>query len=230
MGIKKRFLKTFLCALITGLFYGLIAIVIDDIAIPYLNEGLPPTHAVHFHMSVDIANKLLIELIGYAVLIYGFFAAFLIYTISGIPKFSDGECGGYKKVILEKMNLFVWITGFIVDFLFFSLMSIYWLEAQKHACLDKALNDLPASAAAFSGLFADMPANAPAYVLFFMLIISLLGYLVFSLVIGMLQVRTEKNEHNANTKALHGRIHDLEDALQCKTIEEARKKAGVGEI
>ncbi len=75
MEIRKRFIIIFSLTLIFGLIYGLSAYIIDD----YCQN-------IHFHMSADFAGRLLIELIGYAVLIYGFFAAFLIYTISEIPK------------------------------------------------------------------------------------------------------------------------------------------------
>lgn len=175
--IEKRFIKNFLPALIVGLLYGFIAIIIDYRTIPYLNDTFfDQNHAVHFFISLDLANRLLIELIGYIVLIYGFFSAFLIYIISDIPKFSDEEYDNYKKVILKKMNLFAWITGFVVDFLFFSLLSIHSLESQKHN----------------SATFTDIPACMSAFALFFIIIITLLGYLVFSFVVGMLQVRTEK--------------------------------------
>jgi hypothetical protein len=167
--IRKRFIVIFLFALIFGQIYGFTAYGMNDHLIKY---------GIHFCMSVDFAGKFLVELIGYAVLIYGFFAAFLIYTVSGIPKFSNEEYSAYKKVISARMNLFAVITGFIADFLFFSIVSLYWLEYIK----------LEAGASAF----LNFPASVVAYLAFFMLLISLLGYLVFSLVMGMLQVRDEK--------------------------------------
>ena len=170
MGITKRFLKTFSIALIIGILYGYIVGVINKICIK---------NDIHFYMSIDVAEKFLIDLLGYVVIIYGFFAAFLIYTITNIPKFSDEEYNGYKKVISEKMNIFVWITGFVVVFLFNAISSIYWFESLRYECIN-----LP--------IFIDLPAGAAGYLFFFLLIISLLGYLVFSLVSGMLQVRTGK--------------------------------------
>ena len=167
--IRKRFIVIFLFALIFGLIYGFTAYGIDEHLIKY---------GIHFRMSVDFAGEFLIELIGYAVLIYGFFAAFLIYTVSEIPKFSNEEYSVYKKVISARMNLFAVITGFIADFLFFSIVSVYWLEYIKNE---------PGALAV-----VDLPASVVAYLAFFMLLISLLGYLVFSLVMGMLQVRDEK--------------------------------------
>ena len=171
MGITKRFLKTFSIALITGILYASIVGVINVICI---------RNDIHFYMSIDVTEKLLIELMGYIVIIYGFFAAFLIFTINDIQKFSDEEYNGYKKVISEKMNIFVWITGFVVVFLVNVISSIYWLESQRY----EGGNILP--------IFNDLPAGAAGFSFFFMLIISLLGYLVFSLVNGMLQVRTGK--------------------------------------
>jgi hypothetical protein len=165
--IRKRFIVIFLFALIFGLIYGFTAYGIDEHLIKY---------GIHFYMSVDFAGTFLIELIGCAVLIYGFFAAFLIYTVSEIPKFSNEEYSVYKKVISARMNLFAVITGFIADFLFFSIVSVYWLEDTKLFGLEPL----------------DLPASVVAYLAFFMLLISLLGYLVFSLVMGMLQVRDEK--------------------------------------
>ena len=167
MGIRIRFLLIFSIALSIGLLYGFTAMKIMGICI---------SKDIHFYMSVDVAEKLLVELVGYVVIIYGFFAAFLIYTIGNIPKFSDEEYNGYKKVIVKTMNVFVWITGFIAAFLFFFLLSIYDLESERY----------------IGEKFYDLPAVAPAYVIFFMLIISLLGYLVFSLVMGLLHVRAEK--------------------------------------
>ena len=167
MGIRIRFLLIFSIALGIGLLYGFTAVKIMGICI---------SKDVHFYMSVDAAKDLLGELVGYIVLIYGFFAAFLIYTIGNIPKFSDEEYNGYKKVIAKTMNIFVWITGFIVAFLFFFLLSISALEHERYT----------------GGEFYDLPAVAQAYLIFFMLIISLLGYLVFSLVMGLLHVRAEK--------------------------------------
>ena len=170
MGITKRFLKTFSIALITGILFAFSVAVINEICI---------RSDIHLYMSVDAAERLLIELMGYIVIIYGFFAAFLIYTINDIPKFSDEEYNGYKKVISEKMNIFVWITGFVVVFLFNAISSIYWFESLRSECINPPI-------------FIDLPAGAAGYLFFFLLIISLLGYLVFSLVSGMLQVRTGK--------------------------------------
>ena len=129
-------------------------------------------------MSAEFAGHFLVELLGYAVLIYGFFAAFLIYTTSEIPKVSNEEYSGYKKVISEVMNIFAVITGFIVDFFAFSILSMYWLEDIKRGVGPEA--------------FADFPIIIVAYLLFFMILIFLLGYLVFSLVMGLLQVRGGK--------------------------------------
>jgi hypothetical protein len=128
-------------------------------------------------MSADFAGRLLIELIGYAVLIYGFFAAFLIYTISEIPKVSNEEYSDYKKVISKVMNIFAMITAFVVDFIFFSAVSMYELENIKHTV---------------GPPIADYPFSVGAYVFFFMMLIILLGYLVFSLVIGLLNIRAEQ--------------------------------------
>ena len=166
MGIRIRFLLIFSIALGIGLLYGFTAVGIN----------ICISEDILFSMSVDVAEMLLVELVGYVVIIYGFFAAFLIYTIGNIPKFSDEKYNSYKKVISEKMNIFVLITGFIVAFLFFFLWSIYWLEFLRGK----------------GYISTNLPALAPAYIIFFMLIISLLGYLVFSLVIGLLHVRAEK--------------------------------------
>ena len=163
MGIKKRFLKTFSIALIIGLLYGFISLWIQGICI---------SKGIHFYLTIDVAIDLLTNFAETIVVIYGFFAAFLIYTTSNIPKFSDEKCKekykSYKKVIEKKMNIFVWITGLVVAFLFFVLWSIYALERQKHV----------------GDVFFDLPGAAPAFLIFFTLIISLLGYLVFSLVVG----------------------------------------------
>jgi hypothetical protein len=155
MGTTKRFLKTFSIALITGISYACIVGALNMICIK---------NDIHFCISIDVAGRLLSELMGYTVLIYGFFAAFLIYTINDIPKFSDEEYKGYKKVISEKMNIFVWITGFVIVFLLNVITSIYWLESARW---EKG-NNLP--------IFNDLPAIAPGFMFFFMLIISLLGY------------------------------------------------------
>ncbi len=166
MEIRKRFIIIFSLTLIFGLIYGLSAYIIDD----YCQN-------IHFHMSADFAGRLLIELIGYAVLIYGFFAAFLIYTISEIPRVSNEEYSDYKKVISKVMNIFAMITAFVVDFIFFSAVSMYELENIKHKV---------------GPPIADYPFSVGAYVFFFMLLIILLGYLVFSLVIGLLNIRGEQ--------------------------------------
>ena len=156
----------FSLTLIFGLIYGLSAYFIDV----YCQN-------IHFYMSADFAGRLLLELIGYAVLIYGFFAAFLIYTISEIPKISNEEYSDYKKVISNVMNIFAMITAFVVEFTFFSAVSIYELENIKHKV---------------GPPIADYPFSIGAYVFFFMLLIILLGYLVFSLVMGLLNVRSEQ--------------------------------------
>ena len=129
------------------------------------------------NVSTEFAGDFLVELIGYAVLIYGFFAAFLIYTISEIPKVTNEEYSGYKEVISEVMNIFAVITAFIVDFIAFSILSMYELEKIKLGVEPHV---------------ANFPIIIVAYLLFFMILISLLGYLVFSLVMGLLQVRGGK--------------------------------------
>ena len=205
MGITKRFLKTFSIALIIGILYVSIVGVINEICI---------RSDIHLYMSADAAERLLIELMGYIVIIYGFFAAFLIYTINDIPKFSDEEYNGYKKVISEKMNIFVWITGFVVVFLFNAISSIYWLESLRYEeCIT---NNLP--------IFNDLPAGAAGYLFFFMIIISLLGYLVYSLVMGMLQVRAEKRKMPIAT--IEGpKIRDVETKRKLvKEITDALEK------
>ena len=159
MGMKRRFLKTFSIAVIVGLLYGFTSVWLQAICI---NRG------IHFYMRIDVAIDLLHLLAGNTVLIYGFFAAFLLFIISDVHKFKGKGYKMYKKLIDDKMNLFVWLTGLVVDFFFFLIWSLYALERQKHV----------------GDVFFDLPTVAPAYVIYFMLIISLLGYLVFSLVVG----------------------------------------------
>ena len=82
IGMKKRFIKSFLPALILGLLYGFTAIVIDGI-IPYLNNNFfDQNQAVHFFISLDLANKLLIELIGLS----GKFQRFKMKNMATIKK------------------------------------------------------------------------------------------------------------------------------------------------
>lgn len=156
--IKKRFLKIFSIALIIGLLYGFIAVGIQN----YIRKK-----GIHFYMCIDDAIDLLTKLVEIVVVVYGFFAAFLLITTTMSESLRDDS---YKILILEKMDVFVWITGLVIAFLFFYLFSIYGLQLEKHK----------------GGKFFDLPAAAPAFLLFFMLIISLLGYLVFSLVVGAL--------------------------------------------
>lgn len=168
MGIRRRFMLIFSLTLIFGLIYGLTAYFTDD----YCQN-------IHFYMSADFAGRLLTELMGYAVLIYGFFAAFLIYTISEIPKVSNEEYSGYEKVISKVMNIFAMITAFVVDFIFFSAVSMYELENIKLKV-------------GVGSPVVDYPFSIGAYVFFFMILIILLGYLVFSLVMGLLNIRGEQ--------------------------------------
>lgn len=179
IGIRRRFLFVFSLALIFGLIYGLTAYVIDD----YCQKS----YGIHFHMSADFAGGFLVELIGYTVLIYGFFAAFLIYTISEIHKVSNKEYDRYKNVILKVLNLFAVVTGFVVDFIFFSILSMYELEKIKLEVVKLPVADFP-----IIQPVADFPIIIGAYLLFFMLLIFLLGYLVFSLVVGLLEVKSEQ--------------------------------------
>jgi len=157
--IKKRFLKTFSIALIIGLIYGFTALGIQN----YIR-----TKGIHFYMSINAAIALLTKLVEIVVVVYGFFAAFLLITTTTMSESLLDD--SYKILILEKMDIFVWITGFVIAFLFFYLFSIYGLELKRYDREE----------------FFDLPAAAPAYILFFMLIIALLGYLVFSLVVGAL--------------------------------------------
>ena len=160
MGMKRRFLKTFSIAVIVGLLYGFTSVWLQAICI---NRG------IHFYMRIDVAIDLLHLLAGNTVLIYGFFAAFLLFIVSDVHKIEDENIyRRYKKRIEGKMYIFVWITGLVVDFFFFLIWSLYALERQKHV----------------GDVFFDLPTVAPAFVIYFMLIISLLGYLVFSLVMG----------------------------------------------
>ncbi|PXF57870.1 MAG: hypothetical protein C4B59_14335 [Candidatus Methanogaster sp.] len=168
MGITTRFLKNFSIALILGMLYGFVAIVINAICI---------SKDMHFLMHIDVVEDILIKLIGHVVVIYGFFAAFLIYIIGNIPKSLDEEYSDYIKVISKNMDIFVWITGFVVAFLFYFLWSIYALELSRSGEQE----------------FYNVPIEAPAYLIFLMVIISLLGYFVFSLVMGILHARIEKN-------------------------------------
>lgn len=190
MGMKKRFLKTFSSAVIIGLLYGFTSIWIQGICI---------SKGIHLYMRIDVAIDLLKLLAGNTVLIYGFFAAFLLFIITEIPKISDeghtndpatkkrirDEAERYNKLISDKMNIFIWITGFVVTFFFFLLNSIAALELQKYG----------------GGEFFDLPAVAPAFIIYFMFIIALLGYLVFSLVMGALEVGGDQGSDKAEDHA-----------------------------
>jgi hypothetical protein len=178
--IRNRFIIIFLFALFFGLIYGFIAYYIDD----YCQEFF----GIHFHMSANFAGAFLVELIGYTVLIYGFFAAFLIYTISEIYKVSEEEYSEYKKVISKVLNIFAVVTAFVVNFIFFSILSMYELEKIK---CEVVLENIKREVVTLP--LADFPIITGAYLLFFMILICLLGYLVFSLVMGLLDVRGKKS-------------------------------------
>jgi tetratricopeptide (TPR) repeat protein len=187
--IRKRFTAIFLLALIFGLIYRLTAYFIDY----YCQKS----YDIHFQMSADFAGSLLVESIGYAVLIYGFFAAFLIYTISEIQKVPDKEYRNYRKVMSKVLNIFAVVTGFVVDFIFFSILSMYVLEKIKLKVEPPVV---------------DFPILILAHLLFFMFLIILLGYLVFSLVIGLLNVRSER--HYSNRGVAYGNLKQYERAIE----------------
>lgn len=175
--MRKRFFKTFSIAVIIGLLYGFAAIWLQNICIT--------NDIFHLEMNIDDTIDLLELLFANTVLIYGFFSAFLLYIITEIPKISDEanakdedvkkliktESKRYKKMIADKMNIYIWLTGFVADFFFFFTFSIIALELQKR-----------------TGDVYDCPVVASAYALYFIFIVALLGFLVFSLVMGAITV------------------------------------------
>jgi hypothetical protein len=178
--MRRGFLKHFSNAMFIGLVYGFSSIAIQRILV---------SKGIHFYMTVDVGIDLLSLLAGNVVVIYGFFSAFLIFILTKVSEYPDS----FRQMVVEKMKIYLWITGFVVAFLFFFLFSILGLELQRFNGLFGLLSpSLPRLVTSSGVVFFDLPGAAPAFCLFFMLIIALLGYLVYSLVVGALSLSDDQ--------------------------------------